>query len=95
MASRVAPAAPKADRPRAQRLLEQARTKLPAEPDAALALLAQAEKADPTLGEVHKRAATAHQLKGDLASAKVELQRYLATNPPDAAKVRAVLSTLQ
>jgi serine/threonine protein kinase len=63
--------------------------------EGAIRLYKQAEAADPGLAEVQKRMAMCYQQLGDMKSAVRRYERYLATDPPDAAKVKAVLSTLR
>ncbi len=63
--------------------------------DVAIRLYLRAERADPTFAEVQKKLALCYQLKGDTRRAAERYRRYLATDPPDAARVRAVLSTLR
>jgi Tfp pilus assembly protein PilF len=63
--------------------------------DAAIRLYLRAEQADPTLAEIQKKLALCYQLKGDTRRAAERYRRYLATDPPDADRVRAVLSTLR
>jgi tRNA A-37 threonylcarbamoyl transferase component Bud32 len=63
--------------------------------DAAIPLYLAALDADPSLAEAHKKLALCYQLKGDRKRAAERYRRYLATNPPDADRVRIVLSTLE
>ncbi|MFT3917015.1 MAG: protein kinase [Anaeromyxobacteraceae bacterium] len=63
--------------------------------DGAIKLYLAAEAADPGLADVQKRLGLCYQLKGDTRKARTHYTRYLATNPPDAAKVRSILDTLQ
>jgi Tfp pilus assembly protein PilF len=63
--------------------------------DGAIRLYLRAEEADPSLAEVHKKLALCYQLKGDTRRAAERYRRYLATDPADADRVRAVLSTLR
>ena len=55
----------------------------------------QAEAADPALPALQKKLAVCYQQQGDTQAAKARYQRYLATDPPDAAKVRLILENLQ
>jgi len=63
--------------------------------DGAIRLYLQAEAADPSLAEVQKKLALCYQLQGDTERAAERWQLYLDTDPPDAAKVRAILGTLR
>ena len=49
----------------------------------------------PALAEAQKKLALCYQLKGDRRRATERYRRYLATNPPDADRVRAILGTLE
>jgi hypothetical protein len=63
--------------------------------DGAIKLYLAAESSDPGLADVQKKLALCYQLKGDTRRAAERYRRYLATRPPDAERVRAVLSTLE
>ena len=63
--------------------------------DGAIALYLAGEAADPGLAEVQKRLAVCYQLKGDTRRAAERYRRYLATDPRDADRVRAILTTLR
>jgi tRNA A-37 threonylcarbamoyl transferase component Bud32 len=63
--------------------------------DAAIRLYLAAEAADPGLAEVQKKLALCYQLKGDTRRAAERYRRYLATDPSDADRVRAILTTLR
>jgi serine/threonine protein kinase len=63
--------------------------------DGAIRLYLAALDADPSLAEAEKKLALCYQLKGDTRRAAARYERYLATHPPDAAKVRAILGALQ
>jgi serine/threonine-protein kinase len=63
--------------------------------DGAIKLYLQAESADPGLADVQKRLGLCYQLKGDTRRAADRYRKYLATDPGDAAKVRAILESLQ
>jgi serine/threonine protein kinase len=63
--------------------------------DGAIELYLAAEAADPALAEVQKKLALCYQLKGDRRRAAERYRRYLATDPDDADRVRAILSTLR
>jgi tetratricopeptide (TPR) repeat protein len=63
--------------------------------DAAIPLYQAALDADPSLAEAHKKLALCYQLKGDRRRAAEHYRRYLATNPPDAERVKIILSTLE
>jgi len=54
-----------------------------------------AESVDPALPALQKKLAVCYQQQGDTRAAKARYQRYLATDPPDAAKVRLILENLQ
>jgi tetratricopeptide (TPR) repeat protein len=54
-----------------------------------------AEAADPALPALQKKLAVCYQQQGDTRAARARYQRYLATDPPDAAKVRLILENLQ
>jgi serine/threonine-protein kinase len=63
--------------------------------DGAIKLYLAAESSDPRLADVQKKLALCYQLKGDTRRAADRYRRYLATRPPDAERVRAILSTLE
>ncbi len=63
--------------------------------DGAIPLYLSALKADPGLSEAHKKLALCYQLKGETAKAAERYRRYLATHPPDADRVKVILSTLE
>jgi hypothetical protein len=63
--------------------------------DGAIRLYLQAEAVDPSLAEVQKKLALCYQLKGDTARAAERWELYLASDPPDAEKVRAIVETLR
>jgi serine/threonine-protein kinase len=63
--------------------------------DGAIKAYLAAEAADPALPALQKKLAVCYQQQGETAAAKARYQRYLATDPPDAAKVRLILETLQ
>ncbi len=63
--------------------------------DAAIPLYLAALAADPSLAEAHKKLGLCYQLKGDKQNAAARYRRYLATDPPDADRVRIVLRTLE
>jgi tetratricopeptide (TPR) repeat protein len=89
------PAASSRDPEGARRLFREAeRRRAEHDLDGAIALYLAAEAADPELSEVHERLARCHQLQGDGRRAAERYRRYLATDPEDAARVRAILSTL-
>jgi tetratricopeptide (TPR) repeat protein len=54
-----------------------------------------AEAADPALPALQKKLAVSYQQQGDTRAARERYRRYLATDPPDAARVRLILETLQ
>ncbi len=90
------PAAPARDPRRAQKLFKQAEARRAAQDvDGAIRLYLAAEAADPGLAEVHKKLALCYQLKGDTRRAAERYRRYLATDPSDADRVRAILTTLR
>ena len=61
----------------------------------AIPLYLAAEAADPELVEVQKKLAICYQSVGDTRKAVRRYERYLKTDPDDAAKVRMILSTLR
>jgi len=63
--------------------------------DGAIKLYLAAEAADPSMPEVQKRLAICYQLKGDTRRAAERYRKYLATEPADAEKIKAILATLQ
>jgi hypothetical protein len=63
--------------------------------DGAVKAYLAAEVADPSLAALQKKLAVCYQQMGDTQSARERYQRYLATDPADAAKVRLILETLQ
>jgi tRNA A-37 threonylcarbamoyl transferase component Bud32 len=88
--------APVKDPARAAALFKRAEAKRGAQDvNGAIPLYLAALEADPSLVEVHKKLALCYQLKGDRKRAAERYRRYLATNPPDADRVRIVLSTLE
>ena len=54
-----------------------------------------AETADPASPAIQKKLAVCYQQLGDTRAARERYRRYLVTDPPDAAKVRLILDTLQ
>jgi tetratricopeptide (TPR) repeat protein len=62
--------------------------------DGAIALYLAALEADPGLAEANEKLGVCYQLKGDTARAAERYRRYLATNPPDADRVRLILGEL-
>jgi tetratricopeptide (TPR) repeat protein len=54
-----------------------------------------AEEIAPGLPAIQKKLAVCYQQQGDTQAARARYQRYLATDPPDAAKVRLILENLQ
>jgi serine/threonine-protein kinase len=61
----------------------------------AIPLYKQAEAADPGLSEVLKKLAICYQSIGETKKAVRHYERYLATDPADAEKVKLILSTLR
>jgi Tfp pilus assembly protein PilF len=61
----------------------------------AIPLYLAAEAADPAMAEVQKKLAICYQSVGDTRRAVKRYERYLATGPDDAEKVRAILSALR
>jgi serine/threonine protein kinase len=87
---------PSPDPRRARKLFQQAEARRAAQDvDGAIRLYLAAEAADPQLAEVHKKLAVCYQLKGDTRRAAERYRRYLATDPSDADRVRAILATLR
>jgi Tfp pilus assembly protein PilF len=86
----------KPDRARAVALYERAEARRAAQ-DArgAIQLYLAAEDADPTLHQVHKKLALCYQQQGDRRRAAERYRKYLATNPDDADKVKAILAGLR
>jgi eukaryotic-like serine/threonine-protein kinase len=84
------------DPARAQKLFKQAEARRAAQDvDGAITLYLAAEAADPAIAEIQKKLALCYQLKGDTQRAAERYRRYLATEPGDADRVRAILTTLQ
>jgi len=84
------------DRTRALALFKRAESRRAEQDvDGAIQLYLAAEAADPGLADVHKKLGLCYQLKGDARRAAERYRRYLATGPADAARVRAILATLQ
>jgi Tfp pilus assembly protein PilF len=80
----------------AQRLFRDAEARRAAQDVAgAIRLYLAAEAADPGLAEVQKKLALCYQLEGDTKRAAERYRRYLATDPRDADRVRAILATLR
>jgi hypothetical protein len=89
-------ATPTSDPAEAQRLFQQAEARRAAQDvDGAIRLYLAAEAADPGLAEVQKKLALCYQLKGDTKRAAERYRRYLETDPRDADRVRAILTTLR
>jgi tRNA A-37 threonylcarbamoyl transferase component Bud32 len=65
------------------------------EVEAAIPLYLAALEADPALVEAHKKVALCYQLQGNTRRAIFHYRRYLASNPSDADRVRAILGTLE
>ena len=63
--------------------------------EGAIKVYLAAEAADPALPAPQKKLAVCYQQQGDTRAARERYRRYLATDPPDAAKVRMILETLQ
>jgi tRNA A-37 threonylcarbamoyl transferase component Bud32/tetratricopeptide (TPR) repeat protein len=63
--------------------------------DGAIRAYLAAEAAAPALPAVQKKLAVCYQQQGDTRAARERYRRYLASDPPDAAKVRLILETLQ
>ena len=90
------PAARKPDRGRALTLYQRAEARRAGQDTAeAIRLYLAAEAADPSLYQVHKKLALCYQIQGDKRRAAERYRRYLAHNPADADKVRAILATLR
>jgi eukaryotic-like serine/threonine-protein kinase len=84
------------DRARAVGLYERAEVRRAAQdPRGAIKLYLAAEAADPTLHQVHKKLALCYQQQGDKRRAAERYRKYLATNPDDADKVKAILAGLR
>ncbi len=93
---KVASAAGKSDRARAIALVRRAEARrADQDVNGAIKLYLEAESADPGMAEIHKKLALCYQLKGDTRRAAERYRRYLATDPDDAERVRAILSTLR
>ncbi|HET8540922.1 MAG TPA: serine/threonine-protein kinase [Anaeromyxobacter sp.] len=91
-----APKVSRRDREKAQALFRKAEARRAAQDvDGAIKLYLAAEAADPGLAELQKKLALCYQLKGDRRRAAERYRRYLATEPDDADRVRAILATLQ
>jgi Tfp pilus assembly protein PilF len=54
-----------------------------------------AAAADGAQPVIQKKLAVCYQQQGETGAARARYQRYLATDPPDAATVRLILDTLQ
>lgn len=90
------PARAKRDRAKALALYRRAEgRRAEQDVDGAIELYLAAEAADPRLPEVQKKLALCYQLKGDTRRAAERYRRYLATDPDDADRVRAILPTLR
>ncbi len=63
--------------------------------DGAIKAYLAAEAVDSSLPALQKKLAVCYQQQGDTQAARKRYQRYLATDPPDAAKVKLILETLQ
>jgi len=63
--------------------------------DGAIKAYLAAEAIEPALPALQKKLAVCYQQQGDTQAAKARYRRYLATDPPNAAKVRLILETLQ
>jgi tetratricopeptide (TPR) repeat protein len=63
--------------------------------DGAIRAYLAAEAADGALPAVQKKLALCYQQQGDTRRAREHYRRYLAGDPPDAAKVRLILETLR
>jgi len=95
-APRKTAAVSRRDREKAQALYRKADARRAEQDvDGAIRLYLAAEAADPGLAEVQKKLALCYQLKGDRRRAAERYRRYLATDPDDADRVRAILSTLR
>jgi serine/threonine-protein kinase len=94
--TRIAARTRRPDRARALELYERAEAKrADQDPGGAIKLYLAAEAADPSLVQVHKKLGLCYQMKGDNKRAAERYRRYLASNPEDADKVRAILATLR
>ena len=90
------PAATGRDPAKAMALLRKAEAhRARQEVEAAIPLYLAALEADPSLAEAHKKVALCYQIKGDPERAVLHYKRYLASDPPDADRVRAILGTLE
>ena len=86
----------KPDRPRALALYQRAEgRRAEQDPRGAIQLYLAAEAADPTLHQVQKKLGLCYQLQGDNRRAAERYRKYLATNPADAGKVKAILAGLR
>jgi serine/threonine-protein kinase len=95
-AKKTPAAAPRRDPAKAARLYRKAEARRADQDiDGAIKLYLAAEASDPHLAEVQKKLALCYQLNGDTRRAAERYRRYLATAPPDAERVRAILSTLE
>jgi serine/threonine-protein kinase len=93
---KVASASGKRDRSRALALLRRAEARrADQDVNGAIRLYLEAEDAAPDLAEIQKKLALCYQLKGDTRRAAERYRRYLDTDPDDAERVRAILSTLR
>jgi serine/threonine-protein kinase len=63
--------------------------------DGAIRAFLAAEAADPAQPTLQKKLAVCYQQQGDTKAATERYRRYLASDPPDAAKVRLILESLQ
>ncbi len=91
-----AAAAKPADRAKAMAIFARAEARRAEQDvDGAIRLYLLAETADPGVPEIQKKLGLCYQLKGDVKRAAARYQRYLATGPADAARVRAILATLK
>ena len=63
--------------------------------DGAIKLYLAAEASDPSLADVQKKLGLCYQLRGDTRKAADRYRKYLASQPADAERVRAILSTLE
>jgi tRNA A-37 threonylcarbamoyl transferase component Bud32 len=87
---------PRPDRALGAALFEKAEARRAAQDvEGAIPLYLAAERADPGIAEIHKKLGLCYQLRGDRRRAAERYRRYLATGPPDADRVRAILGTLE
>jgi tetratricopeptide (TPR) repeat protein len=63
--------------------------------DGAIKLYLAAESSDPDLADVQKKLGLCYQLRGDTRKAADRYRKYLASQPADAERVKAILSTLE